>query len=159
MGTCGDVETHPPAIVAQKCFVGTFLGEMFLPSALGLPCISSNIPACHGRSGELQAQGGLVRSFHPSAYCDLLAGFSWVLVTVLSGVFLLLSVAGLCFAQLYIFPSPSEMHLPKALVSEQPSSSLLPTRAVAEPWSPPFTRDSAPTSLCSCTTKPVSVPR
>ncbi|XP_040470476.1 uncharacterized protein LOC121097493 isoform X3 [Falco naumanni] len=43
------------------------------------------------------------------------AGFPWVLLAVLSGVFLLLGVAGLCFIQLHIFPSPSEMHLPKTL--------------------------------------------
>lgn len=98
-------------------------------------------------------------SFHPSAYCDLLAGFSWVLVAVLSGVFLLLSVAGLCFVQFYVFPSPPEMHLPKALVSEQPSSSLLPTRVAAETWSPVFTGDAAPSSLCSCTGAQVTPPQ
>ncbi|XP_056215387.1 uncharacterized protein LOC130158629 isoform X3 [Falco biarmicus] len=43
------------------------------------------------------------------------AGFPWVLLAVLSGVFLLLGVAGLWFIQLHIFPSPSEMHLPKTL--------------------------------------------
>ncbi|XP_026704474.1 uncharacterized protein LOC113480087 isoform X1 [Athene cunicularia] len=43
------------------------------------------------------------------------AGFPWVVVAVLSGVFLLLSVAGLCFVQLYVFPRPSEMQLPKIL--------------------------------------------
>ncbi|KAM6252461.1 uncharacterized protein M6G45_008727 isoform 3-T4 [Spheniscus humboldti] len=42
-------------------------------------------------------------------------GFPWVLLAVLSGVFLLLSVAGLCFIQLHIFPSPAETHLPKTL--------------------------------------------
>ncbi|XP_075576885.1 uncharacterized protein LOC142594841 [Pelecanus crispus] len=43
------------------------------------------------------------------------AGFPWVLLAVLSGVLLLLSMAGLCFIQLHVFPSPSEMHLPKTL--------------------------------------------
>ncbi|XP_032851325.2 interferon lambda receptor 1-like isoform X2 [Tyto alba] len=43
------------------------------------------------------------------------AGFPWVLLAVLSGVFLLLSMAGLCFVQLHIFPSPSETHLPRTL--------------------------------------------
>ncbi|KAM6061150.1 uncharacterized protein VSU04_008782 isoform 2-T2 [Chlamydotis macqueenii] len=42
-------------------------------------------------------------------------GFPWVLFTVLSGIFLLLSMAGFCFVQLYIFPSPSEIYLPKTL--------------------------------------------
>lgn len=56
-------------------------------------------------------------SFHPSACCDFLTGFSWVLV-LLSGVFLSLGMAGLCIICLHIFPSPSEMHLPKTLVSE-----------------------------------------
>ncbi|XP_050758004.1 interleukin-20 receptor subunit alpha-like [Gymnogyps californianus] len=43
------------------------------------------------------------------------AGFPWVLLTVLSGVFLLVSMAGLCFVQLHIFPRPSETRLPKTL--------------------------------------------
>ncbi|XP_075369098.1 uncharacterized protein LOC142415039 isoform X1 [Mycteria americana] len=43
------------------------------------------------------------------------AGFPWVLLAALSGVFLLLSVAGLCFVQLHVFPSPSETHLPETL--------------------------------------------
>ncbi|XP_066058509.1 uncharacterized protein [Chamaea fasciata] len=44
------------------------------------------------------------------------AGFPWV-PAVLSAFFLLLllSVAGLCFMQLHVFPSPPETHLPKAL--------------------------------------------
>lgn len=42
------------------------------------------------------------------------AGFSWVLI-LLSGVFLSLGVAALCIIYLYIFPSPSEMRLPKTL--------------------------------------------
>ncbi|XP_061862959.1 interferon lambda receptor 1-like [Colius striatus] len=43
------------------------------------------------------------------------AGFPWVLLAVLSGIFLLLSVAGLYFIQLHVLPSPSEMHLPETL--------------------------------------------
>ncbi|XP_075018760.1 interleukin-20 receptor subunit alpha-like [Calonectris borealis] len=42
-------------------------------------------------------------------------GFPWVLLAVLSGIFLLLSVAGLCFVQLHVFHSPSETHLPTTL--------------------------------------------
>ncbi|KAM6056956.1 uncharacterized protein LJ206_015203 isoform 2-T2 [Theristicus caerulescens] len=41
--------------------------------------------------------------------------FPWLLLAVLSGVFLLLIVAGLCFIHLQILPSPSETHLPKTL--------------------------------------------
>ncbi|XP_030354481.1 uncharacterized protein LOC115613306 isoform X5 [Strigops habroptila] len=44
------------------------------------------------------------------------AGFPWVLLVVLSGVFLLLTVSGLCFLQRLLFHSPSETHLPKTLV-------------------------------------------
>ncbi|KAM6253712.1 uncharacterized protein LJ264_008571 isoform 2-T3 [Porphyrio hochstetteri] len=43
------------------------------------------------------------------------AGFPWVTLAVLSSVLLLLSVAGLCVIQLYVFSSPSETHLPKTL--------------------------------------------
>ncbi|XP_054696017.1 uncharacterized protein LOC129212029 isoform X2 [Grus americana] len=51
------------------------------------------------------------------------AGFPWVILAVLSGVFLLLSVAGFCFVQLHVFPSPSEMQLPKTLtlLNREPS--------------------------------------
>ncbi|XP_054025445.1 interferon lambda receptor 1-like [Dryobates pubescens] len=42
------------------------------------------------------------------------AGFSWVLLAMLSCVFLL-SMTGLCFIQLHVLLSTSEMHLPKAL--------------------------------------------
>ncbi|KAM6323084.1 uncharacterized protein O3Q21_005778 [Podargus strigoides] len=43
------------------------------------------------------------------------AGFPWVVLAVLTGVFLLLSMAGLCIIHLHIFPSPSETHLPETL--------------------------------------------
>lgn len=46
------------------------------------------------------------------------AGFPWVLLAVLNATFLLLSVAGLCLLHLYISPKPSEMRLPKTLVSD-----------------------------------------
>ncbi|XP_065499748.1 uncharacterized protein LOC135993668 [Caloenas nicobarica] len=46
------------------------------------------------------------------------AGFSWVLI-LLSGVFLSLGMAGLCIIYLHIFPSPSEMHIPKMLQALQ----------------------------------------
>ncbi|XP_062481827.1 uncharacterized protein LOC134167311 isoform X2 [Pezoporus occidentalis] len=43
------------------------------------------------------------------------AGFPWVLLVVLSGIFLLLTVSGLCFLLRLLFPSPLETHLPKTL--------------------------------------------
>ncbi|XP_074456887.1 uncharacterized protein LOC141748541 [Larus michahellis] len=44
------------------------------------------------------------------------AGFPWLLLAVMGGVFLLLlCVAGPCCVQLYIFPSPAETRLPKTL--------------------------------------------
>ncbi|XP_065546036.1 uncharacterized protein LOC136019607 isoform X1 [Lathamus discolor] len=43
------------------------------------------------------------------------AGFPWVLLVVLSGIFLLLIVSGLCFLLWLLFPSPLETHLPKTL--------------------------------------------
>ncbi|XP_009927202.2 interferon lambda receptor 1-like isoform X2 [Haliaeetus albicilla] len=54
------------------------------------------------------------------------AGFPWVLLAVLSGIFLLLSMAGLCFVQLHVFPSPSETLLPKtlALLNRDPSVTI-----------------------------------
>ncbi|XP_064319610.1 interleukin-20 receptor subunit alpha-like isoform X1 [Phalacrocorax carbo] len=42
-------------------------------------------------------------------------GFPWVVLAILSSIFLLLTLAGLCFVQLHVFPRPSEMHLPKTL--------------------------------------------
>ncbi|XP_057230984.1 uncharacterized protein LOC130578711 [Malurus melanocephalus] len=55
------------------------------------------------------------------------AGFPWVLA-MLSAFFLLLllSVAGLCFIQLHVFPSPPETCLPKALAlqSSEPNVAL-----------------------------------
>ncbi|XP_058704201.1 uncharacterized protein LOC131583776 isoform X2 [Poecile atricapillus] len=53
------------------------------------------------------------------------AGFPWVLA-VLSAFFLLLllSVAGLCFIQLHVFPSPPEMSLPKALALQNSELSV-----------------------------------
>ncbi|XP_014111898.1 PREDICTED: interleukin-22 receptor subunit alpha-1-like, partial [Pseudopodoces humilis] len=53
------------------------------------------------------------------------AGFPWVLA-VLSAFFLLLllSVAGLCFIQLHVFPSPPEMCLPKALALQNSELSV-----------------------------------
>lgn len=75
----------------------------------------------------------------PSACCDLLAGFQWVLA-VLSAFFLLLllSVAGFCFMQLHVFPNPLETHLPRALVSDDlpPASTL--RVAIAKPGFPSF---------------------
>ncbi|XP_064283435.1 uncharacterized protein LOC135304687 isoform X2 [Passer domesticus] len=53
------------------------------------------------------------------------SGFPWVLA-VLSAFFLLLllSVAGICLMQLYVFPSPSEMCLPKALALQNSELSV-----------------------------------
>ncbi|XP_057269835.1 interleukin-22 receptor subunit alpha-2-like isoform X1 [Pezoporus wallicus] len=74
------------------------------------------------------------------------AGFPWVLLVVLSGIFLLLTVSGLCFLLRLLFPSPLETHLPKTLVSEE-CSSLCPPCAVAESGSPALPGGSAPPSL------------
>ncbi|XP_014811560.1 PREDICTED: interleukin-20 receptor subunit alpha-like isoform X1 [Calidris pugnax] len=64
-----------------------------------------------------EAKQCLVTPSSPTACCHLLAGFPWLLLAVLSGVFLLLllSVAGLRCLQLHVFPSPSETDLPKTL--------------------------------------------
>ncbi|XP_069723962.1 uncharacterized protein [Phaenicophaeus curvirostris] len=61
------------------------------------------------REQSREAEQCLVTPVHP-------AGFPWVLLAVLSGVFLLLIVSGLCFIWLYACLSPLEMHLPKTLV-------------------------------------------
>lgn len=102
---------------------GPFLGRCSLAIRLGLAPHLREHPSLPrglwGSAGIGRAGGGCqLGFFHPSACCDLLAGFPWVLLAVLSGVFLLPSVAGLYFIQLHIFPSPSEMRLPKTLVSE-----------------------------------------
>ncbi|XP_023782648.1 interleukin-22 receptor subunit alpha-2-like [Cyanistes caeruleus] len=69
------------------------------------------------------------------------AGFPWVLA-VLSAFFLLLllSVAGLCFIQLHVFPSPPEMCLPKALVSDRspPAWSRARVPCIFRGSAPPF---------------------
>lgn len=103
--------------------------------------------------------GGMCLS-DSSACCDLLAGFPWVLA-MLSAIFLLLllSVAGLCFIQLHVFPSPLETHLPKALVSEDPPPASALCVAIAEPGFPAYTEAQHLLSSNSHTTKPISVPR
>lgn len=95
-----------------------------------------------------------------SACCDLPAGFPWVLA-MLSAIFLLLllSVAGLCFIQLHVFPSPLEMRLPKALVSEDPPPASALCVAIAEPGFPAYAEAQHLLSSNSYTTKPISVPR
>lgn len=97
-------------------------------------------------------------SFHPSACCDFLAGFSWVFI-LLSGVFLSLGVAGLCIIYLYISPSPSEMRLPTMLVSERSASSLCP-HVLWPSWGP-LSLQGAQHLLpsTSCTIKSVLLPR
>ncbi|XP_068275888.1 interleukin-20 receptor subunit alpha-like [Nyctibius grandis] len=88
------------------------------------------------------------------------AGVPWVLVAVLSAIFLLLSVAGLCFVQLHVFSSPSETHLPKtlALLSgelseimgaptlELPEDSLALLLPTVLPSQPPAAGQAAPTA-------------
>ncbi|KAM6381140.1 uncharacterized protein J5M81_009125 isoform 1-T2 [Pluvialis apricaria] len=64
-----------------------------------------------GMAGEQsrEAEQCLVTPADPS-------GVPWLLLAVLSATFvLLLSMVGLCFVQLHVFPSPSETHLPKTL--------------------------------------------
>ncbi|KAM4886325.1 uncharacterized protein FYW23_011490 isoform 1-T1 [Sylvia borin] len=88
------------------------------------------------------------------------AGFPWV-PAMLSASFLLLllSVAGLCFMQLHVFPSPPETHLPKALVSDDlPPASIL-CVAIAKPGFPAFAGAQHLLSSNSHTTKPILVPR
>lgn len=46
------------------------------------------------------------------------AGFPWMLLAALVAALPLLSVPAVCLTCVYAFPKPSEMHLPKMLVSD-----------------------------------------
>lgn len=96
----------------------------------------------------------------PSACCDVRPGFPWV-PAVLSAFFLLLplSVAGMCFVQLHVFPSSQEMCLPKALVSDDPPPTSTLCIAIAKPGFPAFARVQHLLSSNSHSTKPILVLR